>query len=244
MRHAAADVLIKNMMGNTVDIDLTVELDPNAASEVIDGRIRTAIGVALDSARGRITQSEIIRQIKSIGGVNNIQIPLAKFAKGNGSYNVGVVIPTGTHWTKITEDELFSDKPNLTFPLNSYITQEVVLQDQTMPSGGYADSFVGLLYEGESYTRCLTFDAFRQAGPGSFYITGADDFFLHGNLITTFESGRILISMKEDMKQTLPSYLAFRVTYQVWEEGGARDITLSPTEYLKAGRITISYVSN
>ena len=241
-RHAAGDVLVKNMMGNPVDVDLTVELASNTDAATMDNRIRTSIGVVLDNAKGKLTQSEVIRQVKNLNGVANVVVPLTKFAKSNGSYNVGAVIPTGTPWTKVSEDPLFSGR-NMDFPLRSFITEEVVLTDTTLPSGGEKDSFVGLLYEGEAYTRALSLDAFRQGETGSFYITGAGDFFLDGNTEVSLPSGRILLSLKDDVGlTTLPSYLFFRVTYQIWEEGGTKDISLSPTEYLKSGRVTISYI--
>jgi hypothetical protein len=39
-----------------------------------------------------------------------------------------------------------------------------------------------------------------------------------------------------------PATVAFRVTHQVFGEAGAQDIPMSPTEYLKPGKITIDYV--
>ncbi len=246
-RHAAGDILVKDMIGNAVDVEMTVELSSNASADIMDSRIRTTIGVVLDNAKGRLTQSELIRQVKSINGVSNVIVPLTKFAKSNGSYNVGVVIPTGTVWNKVENDPLFAGK-NLGFPPASYITASSVLADNTLPSGGLKDSFVGLLYEGEAYTRTLSIDEFRAAGSGAFYIIGQDDYFMSGNIqIPTAGTGRILISMKADTagKATSnPAYNSFRVTYQVWEDGGTKDITLSPTEYLKSGRITINYILN
>ena len=242
MRHAGADVLVKNMMGNAVDVDVSVEISANTTPSVMDNRIRTAVGVVLDNAIGKLTQSELIKQIMNLNGITNVQVPLTKFAKSNGSYNVGIVIPTGTLWNKVQEDPLFIGR-KLTFPANAYITGDIILEDSTLPSGGELDSFVGLLYEGEAFTRTMSIEEFRAAGPGSFYITGINDFFLDGNIQISLPSGKVLLSMKTDMgTKTLPSYLSFRVTYQVWEEGGTKDITLSPTEYLKSGRVTINYV--
>lgn len=85
---------------------------------------------------------------------------------------------------------------------------------------------------------------FQAAGPGAFYITGMNDYFLNGNIQIGLPNGKILVSMMSDMGTTLPSTLPFRVTYQVWEEAGTADITLSPTEYLQSGRTTISYIGN
>ena len=243
MRHACGDVLVKNMMGNSVDVDISVEIASNTSISVIDGVIRTAIGVLLDNASSKLTQSELIKQVMNIPGVTNVQVPLTKFAKSNGSYDVGIVIPTGTVWNSVQSDPLFNGL-GLTFPPNSFITNNVVLTDSTLPSGGQADSFVGLLYEGESFKRTMSIAEFQAAGPGAFYITGMNDYFLNGNIQIGLPNGKILVSMMSDMGTTLPSTLPFRVTYQVWEEGGTADITLSPTEYLQSGRTTISYIGN
>ena len=249
MRHAAGDVLVKDMVGNAVDVDMTVEISPNVSADVMDARIRTTIGVILDNAQGRLTQSELIRQVKSLNGVTNVQIPLTKFSKANGAYNVGTVIPTGTPWTKTSLDPLFAGK-TVGMPINSWITASSVLIDNTLPSGGLKDSFVGFVYEGEEYTRTFSIGEFGNSGPGCFYIIGADDSFMNGELqvYTGIDAvGRVLISLKTDIvtkANYTPAQSSFRATYQVWEDGGTRDIVLSPTEYLKSGRITINYILN
>jgi len=38
-----------------------------------------------------------------------------------------------------------------------------------------------------------------------------------------------------------PSYYSYFCTYQVYNEGGASDVTVSPTEYLSPGTVTIAY---
>ena len=240
-RHAAADVLVKEMTQNSVDVILTVELNSNVTPEIMDGRIRTAIGVVLSNTRTKVTQSEIIRQVQSLPGVANVVVPLSKFAKSDGSYNIGHVIPTRISWTLINTDSAFVGK---SFPLGTYISTDSLLQDSTIPSGGLTDSYVGLLYEGQSYRRASSLQDFIANPPsndeGAFYIIGVDDYFDSLTPLPPSYMGRVVIITPSFIKD--PSYASYKVTYQVWREGGQKDITLSPTEYLKTGRITIDYM--
>jgi hypothetical protein len=242
-RHAAADVLVKQMIQNSVDVILSVELNPNVTPETMDARIRTVISVVLSNTRGRVTQSEIIRQVKALSGVANVVVPLSKFAKSDGSYNIGHIIPTGTPWVRINEDANFATKQ---FPANTWITSEQVLPDRTIPSGGVPDAYVGFLYEGEVYRRGGSIADFIANPPsptgGSFYIIGVDDQVDAATSLDPSYAGKIICSIPEHLGN--PAYANFKCTYQVWREGGYRDITLSPTEYLQMGRVTISYSGN
>jgi hypothetical protein len=235
-RHTGADVLVKAMIQNAVDVNVTVELDSSVTPEAMDNRIRTVIGIVLDNAKGKVTQAEVIRQIKSIQGILNVQVPLTKFAKSDGSYDIGIILPTGTEWIPIAQDSQFNDRQ---FPPLTFITKDVVLPDSTIPSGGLRDSYVGLLYEGEAYTRALSIGDFQTKTSKAFYIIGIDDQIDPLSPILSSYAGKVIISIPSDLQT--PSANSFKVTFQVWKEGGAKDIILSPTEYLRAGRVTISY---
>lgn len=240
-RHAAADVVVKQMTENPVDVILTVELTDSTTPEIMDGRIRTAIGNVLSNVRTKITQAEIIRQVKSLNGVANVNVPLTKFAKSDGALNIGHVITTGTQWIPIMNDPEFASRH---FPQNTWISKAPVLEDNTIPSGGLPDEYVGFLYEGESYRRGMSIEDFIANPPtdwsGSFYIIGEDDQVDSLHPLDPAYSGRIILITPKYF--TDPSVMNFKVTYQVFREGGAKDITLSPTEFLRAGRITIDYL--
>lgn len=240
MRHAAADVLVKNMIQNGVDVSLTVELNSDATPEVMDGRIRTVVGIVLDNSRKKLTQAELIRQVKSLPGVSNVIVPLSKFAKSDGAYDIGIVIPTATEWTPIAQDPLFT---GLNFPPYTYITSSPVLPNKTIPSGGLTDSFVGILHEGDEYRRMFSVkDFIARTGiqGGSFYIIGVNDQIDPITPIPFSYVGKVIISIQPEL--TNPAYTSFRATYQVFNEGGTKDIVISPTEYLKSGRVSIDYI--
>jgi hypothetical protein len=229
-RDAGADVLVKTMMKNRVDVTLAVELTEDASPEVIDSRIRSVLSIVLDNASKKLTQAEIIRQVKAIPGVFSVSVPLTKFARADGSYDVGVIIPTSTNWTQaktIAKLSSLTDRCFITDPAS------FKLPNPTLPSGGEKDAFVGMLYQGDSFRRAMSLEDFlNDVSKPVFYIFGKDD------PIAPELAGCVLLLPPVGM---MPSNYAFRVTYQVFGASGANDIALSATEFLTPGRISISY---
>ena len=249
-KHAAADVLVKAMTANPVDITLAVTLDANASPEAVDSTIRTVANIVLDNAETTLYQSELIGQIQAITGVQSVQIPLIKCAKSDGSYDIGVVIPTGTSWTPLRNDPAFS---GLTVPQNSWISTSQVLPDSTVPSGGEAIAVVDFLYEGQIFRRATSVQDFltnsipaahiaSTATPGSFYIIGTNDRINSSTPLASAYWQKVMLVVPQDVVN--PGNLSYLCTYQVFNEGGAKDVTVSSTEYLSNGRITINYVTS
>lgn len=247
-RHAAADVLVKVMQENLVDLDLTVDISTDTTPEVVDRKIRTIIVAAFDNAKTILTQAELVRRIKAIPGVENVRVPFRRMAKADGSYDVGLIIPTGTKWDPIssltTIDPTFGSRA---WAPRTFITHSPVLRYKTIPGGGLTDAYVGLLYEGESYRRARSFREIQNASSAAFYIIGINDRFDEFTPVDTSYYGKIIMVTPAPTAGTSnilsdPAAVAFRVTYQVFGEAGAQDIPLSPTEYLKPGKITIDYV--
>ena len=118
-KHAAADVVVKAMVANPVDVTMTVILRPGITADTLDPQIRTAIDQVLDTAETTLYQSELVGKVQAITGVQSVELPLVKCAKSDGSYDIGVVIPTGTAWTPLRQDPAFSALP---VPGNSFIT--------------------------------------------------------------------------------------------------------------------------
>jgi hypothetical protein len=266
-KHAAADVLIKAMVANPIDITLSVTLNPGVSANTLDSDIRTAIDRVLDTATTTLYQSEVVSQIQNITGVKSVSIPLIKCAKSDGSYDIGFVIPTGTLWTPLDNDPAFSSLAFVTtptgtisyIPKNSFITTSPILPDSTVPSGGPANVFVGLLYEGQAYSRTFSVQNFLtsavtppvSSGNGSFYIIGSNDkIFIpnyNGNnqdysvVLNSTYPQRVILTIPLDTPT--PSLKSYFVTYQVFGESSAKDITLSATEYFVPGRVTINYIT-
>jgi hypothetical protein len=265
---AAASVLVKAMVANPIDITLSVTLNSGVSADTLDSDIRTAIDRALDTASGTLYQSEIVTQIQSITGVKSVSIPLIKCAKSDGSYDIAFIIPTGTLWTPLGSDPAFSPLAFVTtptgtinyIPKNSFITTNTILPDSTIPSGGPANAFVGLLYQGQAYGRTFSIRDFltsavtpqTSSGNGSFYIIGSSDQIYIPNynnnnqnfteVLNSTYPQRVILTIPLDT--TTPSLKSYFVTYQVFGESSAKDVTLSSTEYFTAGRVTINYVTS
>ena len=243
-KHAAADVLVKAMVANPVDITMTVVLQSNASADVVDPIIRSTIDLVLDNANGTLYQSELVQQIMGITGVQTVNLPLVKCAKSDGSYNIGVVIPTSTVWIPLSSDPAFA---GVTSP--AFITKNQVLPDSTIPSGGKSDAFVGFLYQGQAYTRTYSIEDFlanavapkTSSSSGYFYIIGTGDKIGSTSLSDSY-SRKVILTIPQDIAN--PSLRSYFVTYQVYGEETASDIILSSTEYITPGRITINYVTS
>lgn len=241
-RNAASDILCKQMICNGVDVFLSVELNSSVTPEIMDGRIRTVIGNVLNNAKKKLPQSDIIQKVRALPGVTNVVVPLTKFAKSDGSYNLGHIIPTNTAWIPVSSDSAFN---GTSAPSKAYISQDVLLTDTTIPSGGTEDAYVGLLYEGVSFYRAKSISDFLANPPtadaGRFYLIGQDDYLNATTPIDSSYWGKILIMTPTYL--TSPAYGNYRVTYQVWNEGGQKDLLIAKSEYLKAGRIIIDYIT-
>ena len=266
---AGADVLVKAMVANPVDITLAVTLNANTSPEIVDPVIRTVINIALDNAALTLYQSALIQQIQNITGVQSVEVPLIKCAKSDASYDIGTIIPTAT---KLDPAGL---RPSLlgrrhgamavSVPPSAWITTNPVLADSTLPSGGEADAIVSLLYEGQVFQRTSSLTDFLQhaltvqtlavppgqvdAPPGSFYIVGTNDPLTAQATANLAANGidpstywqKVIVTVPWNVPN--PGNLFYFCTYQVFNEGGARDVTVSSTEYLSPGRITINYVT-
>jgi hypothetical protein len=249
-KHAAADVLIKAMVASPVDITMTITLQANASPEIMDSQIRTAISIVLENAKETLYQSELVGQVQAITGVTSVSLPLLRCAKSDGSYDIGVVIPTDTVWIPLVQDPAFSGLGAAGVPANSFITSAAVLPDSTIPSGGQATAIVDLFYQGQAFRRATSISDFlanspaaahlaSTAVPGSFYIFGEND-----NVNGTTTSAYVQkIAIVVPLDVTNPGLYSYFVTYQVFDETAASDISISSTEYLTTGNIVILYIT-
>jgi uncharacterized phage protein gp47/JayE len=252
---AAASVLIKAEVANDVDITLTVTLEANTSAETVDPSIRTAINVVLDNSAQTLYQSELISQVQAITGVQSVEVPLIKCAKSDGSYDIGFVIPVGTKWIPLSSDPAFAGVSN--FPSNSWISANQILPDATIPSGGDPTAIVDFLYQGQAFQRAFSVQDFLQNAvivphlavnpgvtydtPGSFYIIGVNDEINSTTPLPASYTQKVIVTIPADVPN--PGNLPYFATYQVFDENGAKDVTVSPTEYLAPGTITINYVT-
>lgn len=246
-KHATANVLVKAMLANPIDLSMTVTLDPSASATTVDGNVRSAISIVLDNAKATLAQSVLVQAVQSVTGVLNVALPLLKCAKSDGAYDIGVVVPTQTAWTPLAQDPAFA---SIQTPANAFIAAQEVLPDATIPGGGLADAFVGMLLasggavnQPQAFRRASSVQDFlTNSGVPSFYIIGANDFINSVTPLAPTYAQRILVTIPSAV--STPSLQSYFVTYQVFGEGGAKDISISPTEFFVPGNITINYISS
>jgi hypothetical protein len=247
MRAAGADIVIKAMVQNAIDLQFNVVLKPNATIESVDGPLRTQCALAIQAAQATQTQamrtvtfsqSSLIALLQSVPGVQSIDLPLEKCARADGSYDIGVVIPTGTTWLPLSGDVSFS---GLSLPPNSFISQAQLLPDPTIPSGGTPEQFVGFSIESQEFRRALSVQDFLTSTTNSFYFIGTDDEINADLPLPNTESQKILICTPGSTAN--PSLNSYFATYAVFGASSSDDITVVAPEVLVPGSIGIFYTT-
>jgi len=87
MRHLTADVVVKGALKTYIDFDIKVVLEYDSDQTSIDRQIRTAVAKLLsEKLIGQsIYQSDVIRVIENITGVDYIVVPFTKMVKADDS---------------------------------------------------------------------------------------------------------------------------------------------------------------
>jgi hypothetical protein len=240
---ACCSVLVKAMIANPVNISMTITLAPTADADTVDSNARSAISLTLANASTTLSQSVLVQQVQNVTGITDIGLPILMLAKSDGAYDIGVVIPTQTVWNPLGADPSFK---NITIPQNSFITASVVLPDSTIPGGGQPDAYVGLMLQSggalnqpQLFRRASSIQDFLSNG--GFYIIGTNDQINSTTPLGSSYSQKVLITIPTTVSN--PGLQSYLVTYQVYGEGGAKDIDTSPTEYFVPGIITLNYIS-
>lgn len=232
---AAAEVLVKAMTASPIDITVQVQLDSATSPVDVDSQIRTILSNTIYKSRTSFAMSAGVSGIQQITGITSVSLPPLKCAKSDGAYDIGMVIPTTTVWTPLGQDPAFI---NLALPSNAFITAAPVLRNSTIPSGGEVNAYVGLLYEGQSFSRTMTIAEFLTSKMPSFYIVGAADIANTTVALNTTYPGRILLTNGDGSN---PSMKAYRCTYQCFGNAGASDIETASCEYLVPGNLQVLY---
>jgi hypothetical protein len=215
MKHACADVIIKDAQLNSVDFVFTVVPKQGVTNtELLTSQIETAIANYLDRAGVGvgIPQSDIIGIIENISDVDYVVIPFQRMTKSDGAF--------------IVRDSLGSPSfqiynKGLT---TAYVTAKSVLTYKTIDKGGPTNLFRGVFED--KLPLVLQDDPTLVSGAaGRAYITA---------------EGKIIVSTKDG---TLPDTHNYQVAYFVYGEKGADDIEVASLEYLQVGSFNITYAN-
>ena len=238
-KHGGADTLAKAVIANPVDMAFTVVLanSPTISPASADPQVRTAVSLATSMASGTFSQSDVVELVKALPGVKRITLPLTRFAKADGSYVLGEIIPTGTAWTRPSSLNL----PEAKFApgADAWVSTSPVLAFSTRPSGASRYAFAGLLCQGLSYRRCYDLNEFAQATDLAFYLIGVNDQLDPVTPVASQHAGKVLLNTPGATGSPAPQ--PYWVTYQVYGEASAQDLSLSSLEYLLPGQVSIAY---
>jgi len=215
MKHACADVIVKQSIQNDVDFVITVVPKSGVLSTSnLASRIRTDVAnhVAQLGVGVSLTQSDVVAIINGVSDVDYTVIPFLRMVKADGSFIVRDEIGQ-VQW------EIFNEGAT-----KSYITVASVLTYKTVDKGGSENDFRGIFED--DMPLVLQSDPLEvSAGPGRGYIQA---------------DGRLIVSTRDGL---LPDNKDYQVAYFVYGETGAKDINVASVENLNVGQFSLTFDS-
>lgn len=250
-RHATADVLIKQALENPMDIEATVQLQPNQDQATVDQNIRTAHTILTDtkSIGGHIHVSDVIAMIDNTSGVDFVVQPFAKCTLKDGSLRI--------------RDSVNSSGYEYIQSLSKYANAVYILTQSlpfsTMDGGGPDNVHHGVFMDDIIMTMANSLSDVGN-GIGMSWIIGKDGAIIDGYsddatlaplFITSDDitaerlkrtANKIVVSLNYGIDPPdVPSNHGFSTSYVVYGESGYKDVTTSQIEYLTPGDMTITY---
>ncbi len=251
MRHATADVLVKQAVENPLSTEMTIQLNPNADQSTVDSNVRTAITVLTDSKQigQTVFQSDVVQTTKdSDAGVKSIVQPFTQMTLQTGAMRLRDSLPP---------DGIFL--PSLSQFNNAVYILQQALPFNTVDGGGGPTVFHGVFMDNLQMTPATALDTVG-TGLNQAWIIGAqgaiiqgysDDATLAPKFITpeaiaaerlALTANHVLVSLNHGITPPdVPGNHTFSATYIVENDTGSKDIATSTVEYLTPGSLTITY---
>lgn len=250
-RHVTGDVVVKQAIQNSLEIETTVQLLSGATKDKADPAIRSNVSLELNRrliGQG-IAQSDLIHSIDATSGVDFQVIPLAKMAYADGSRKLRESISSA-----------FQNLTALSIGGNRAFILTTSLKFPTTDGGGLATEHKGVFQDDEAFTLVSDLSTVagspRQAfiiGSGGAVITGfTDTATLVADGFTTTEAqqtellrrtaNHVVISLSgADTPPDEPTNHTYAVSYVVRGDKGSKDITSSGVEFIDLGNFTITF---
>ncbi len=234
-RHATADVLAKQAIVNSVEIETTVQLKSGAAKDKVDPLVRANLSVELNSrviGQG-VAQSDVIKAIDGTSGVDYEVVPLARMAYADGAL--------------ILREQVLSSSTYIA-GLDAGGQRVYLLNDAlnypTTDGGGLATEHRGVFQDDIALTLV---DNLLLVGsqPNQAYIIGNSGAVLPGFTdVTTAATvaNKVLVSISgAGVVPDVPANHSYSVSYRVRGDKGPHDVYGSEVEYLDLGNFTVTY---
>jgi len=228
-KHATADVAVKLSVAVSVDIAMTVVLNPGADRVEVDGLIRSSIANQI-VARGvgeSMYQSDVIGWVEVVPGVQNVVVPLTTMVRAD--QNMINAEPLSISTDPSAEDSwnlLVSGEPSV------WITKQPVLSFNTVDGGG-------LEYQPEGRANTLFRHVAVYRNKQTLTAMNTQEEVAGGaNRCFIRSDGRVVISLPVAESVYVEDYDA---TYFVTGESGAKDIVVNDLEFPVVGDIVVNY---
>lgn len=263
IKHATADILVKEVIPVPVDLTATVILTSGSQVSGTDRRLRTNVAAFLQALPqgGQVRESDMIRLLDGTTGVSYIQLPLTKLARGEGS----TVIRETVTLESTTDAELLLGTTEV--PLSSSTVRVWLLIEplsSTTTNGGGTDANFHAVYQDDIVMDLQASDITSlKIAAGKAYIIGNDGIIIPGysddasieakfpNANTPVEiaearrsitQNRILVSTSVDDQ---PINHVYTTTYIVSADNTrVQSIELGSLEYFTTGELTFNYVED
>jgi uncharacterized phage protein gp47/JayE len=209
MKHACADTIVKDAVGNLLDVSLRVVRKTGVDSSLLKSRIQTAVANYVSSLKlgEGMTQGTLVSIVQAVNGVKEIRLPVTRMMKRNGSF-----IP-------------LDDLGHLTFEVYqktsatgtaSYRSIDSVLTYMTSDNGGDPNLFRGI-YEDNKLLTLVSTPGEVSKSPGRGYVQN---------------DGKIVVSTTDGEPPQTKHYKASYYTYYPADVNPVDDISVSTMEYI------------
>jgi hypothetical protein len=246
-RHLTADVVVKQAVQNSVDIETTVQLKGGATKDKADPAIRSSVSLELNQKLiGESTaQSDVISAIEKSEGVAFSSVPMARMAYADGSRKL-----------RETLFSSYAHVSSLDSGGNSAYLLTGALKFPTTNGGGLSTEHRGVFQDDEALTMASSL-ALVASASGQAYIIGSSGAVITGYSdpatlaaagFTTAEAqaaellrrtaNHVVVSLAPPDVPTSHKYAA---SYVIRGDKGAKDIVTSGIEFADLGSFTLTF---
>ena len=212
MRHAAADVIVKQCFRNEVDIAVRVIRTRGTSESDVVNKVASGLSAKVQSLKlgEPLNLDDVVNIVKNTTGVKTVTLPLARVMKKNGSFIPNDVVGT-------TDFQVYSQ--NTGRGVTSYISVNPVLSYGTLDQGGDPNLFRAIYENGRPLVLASTPNGVS-AAQGRGYINA---------------DGRIVVSTLDGAPPQMKSYSVAYYSYVSPDNEFAADITVDSMESLVVG---------
>lgn len=250
-KHATADVIVKQSIQNSLDLETTVQLLSGATRDKVDPATRSAVSLETNKrliGQG-IAQSDVINAIDSTEGVDYQVVPFAKMAYTDGSRKLREGVSSS--YTELTS---LSIGGNLAYILTSG------LESPTTDGGGLSTEHKGVFQDDEPLTLSTTLLSVASVSNQA-YIIGSAGAIIPGYTDTATlvaagfltptdqeveflrrSANHVIVSLSgSGTPIDTPDNHSYAISYVVRGDSGSKDISASGVEFIDLGSFTLTF---